>query len=144
MEQDPNIPSGETGLPRLLRRRRRIGRNQRRYGGKSITGWAEYSSVPLQTTGDHSGSSRWAYVVLGVAAPLLPFFLFVIAAIGARDNFALTVWVSETNIAGLLLLFCAPFVLFAALLLIGTKVRIWLEGRLATRRPVRTDQQDEA
>lgn len=68
----------------------------------------------------------------------------MIAAIGARDNFALTVWVSETNIAGLLLWFCMPFVLFAALLLIGTEVRIWLEGKQAKRRSARANQQDEA
>lgn len=134
-------PNG--GLIRLLRRRRRIGRNQRRYGGKGIKSWAEYSSVPLQTTGDHSAPNRWAYVFLGVAAPLLPFFLFLMAAIGARDEASLTVWASSTNIAGLLLLFAVPFVLFAALLLIATKVRIWLEARSASRRAARKGQQED-
>lgn len=135
--------SPKGGLTRLLRRRRRIVRNLRRYGGKNIKGWAEYSSVPLQTTGDHSGPNRWAYVLLGVAAPLLPFLLFLMAAIGARDEASLTAWASWTNITGLLLLFAAPFVLFAALLLIATKVRIWLEARAASRRLAPKGQQED-
>lgn len=123
-----------SGLTRLLRRRRRIVRNQRRYGGKNIKSWAEYSSVPLQTTGDHSSPNRWVYVFFGIAAPLLPFFMMLMAAIGAREEASLTSWASSANIAGLFLLFAVPFILFAALLLAGTKVRIHLEKAEAKRR----------
>lgn len=140
MEQDPNIPSGESGLPRLLRRRRRIGRNQRRYGGKSITGWAEYSAVPVTASGDGSKANFWVYALVGIGAPLLPAVIYSVAWVAASHSAETPIWSRLGDYLPIAIMVLLPVCAFALLLIAGLRIRIWLDRREARKRQAEKNQ----
>ena len=134
MEQDADPPGEVTGLPRLLRRRRRIGRNQRRYGGKNITGWAEYSSVPVAVSGDGSKANFWVYALVGIGAPLLPAVIYTVAWVAAGHTPSTPIWTRLADYFPVAIMVVLPISVFALLLIGGSKVRIWLDRRETRKR----------
>ncbi|MBA4227407.1 MAG: hypothetical protein C0456_12320 [Hyphomonas sp.] len=80
MQEDSPPSKPKTGISRLNRRRRRIVRNQRHYGNKTTTGWAEYAPVTLTKTGDRSFFSQLALFLMGLGALILPIYIFVMLA----------------------------------------------------------------
>jgi len=70
MHSESPRPFG-SGLRRLLRRRARAKRLSRSYQGKEYQSWGEYAPKTLQTTGDHSHRSRWAYMAICCGAILI-------------------------------------------------------------------------
>lgn len=137
MEQNRDTLPTESGLPRLLRRRRRIGRNQRRYGGKEITSWAEYSPAPLTVSGDGSQTNFWFYALAGVAAPMVPFLLWTIAWVASTHNESTPFWTRVGDFLPIAMMVLLPATVFALLLVAGTRIRIWLDRREALRRQAR-------
>lgn len=134
MEQDDNIPRVDSGLTRLLRRRRRIGRNQRRHGGKNITGWAEYSSVPVTVSGDGSKSNFWVYALVGIGAPLLPALIYTVAWMAAAHTPSTPIWSRLGDYVPVVIMVILPVSVFALLLIAGSRVRIWLDRRETRKR----------
>lgn len=139
MEQNRDTPPTESGLRRLLRRRRRIGRNQRRYGGKEITSWAEYSPAPLTVSGDGSQTNFWVYALAGVAAPMVPFLLWAIAWVASTHNDSTPFWSRLGDFLPIAMMVLLPVGAFALLLIAGTRIRIWQDRQEALRRPARKD-----
>lgn len=134
---DSASPVREGPLTRLLRRRRRISRNQRRFGGKTFRSWGEYASVPFSVSADPSRKNLWLYAIIGVAAPLLPALFVAISVAAAANEPGKTFWTEAYRYTSIGLMFAVPILGFAALLVIGTKVHIWLDQREAKRRQMR-------
>jgi len=138
MDDGNHGPRPLPGLARLNRRRRRIRRNQRHYGGKTIVSWAEYSAVTLTRTGDTSQVNQWAYILIGTGGILLPFFLIAIAFVASEDN--VSIWTRILHFAEVGLWFVVPILVFVAILLMGSAVQTYLDKAAAKRRAALKDQ----
>ncbi len=125
--RDPNGP--DPALVRMLRRRSRKERHGRARGGKSYQSWGEYAPRFLHTTGDTSHTNIWFYVILGCAAPMLPFLLFHVALMGTESRAGYSEVDNALWIAGAVIPYALVFAAFSVILIAGSRFRIWSETR---------------